>query len=142
MKDQYIFQINNNIIQYHKHTETFRICLEKFKDMCLMIDRDNYNCNNYYVLNKIPQTFKLYKIKLDKCDINSLKCGDLIYTPEKYKSEITEFDIQNNRYNFALVVEKIKDRLDIVRVLGNNIDYKSDIVPENIYKVTYEESNS
>ena len=136
MKDQYTFKINNLILQYHNFTNTFRICLEDFKDMCLVIDKCN-NFNNFYVLNKIPEEYTLYDIKLIKTDIQQLNDGDLIYTPEKYKTDITEYDIQQ-RYNFALIVSINRDKLNLVRVLGNSIEYICDAYPKTIYKVQFD----
>lgn len=140
MKDQYIFQIDNNIIQYHASNESFRICLTTFKDTCLMINEGNFHFNNFYVLNRIPEKYKSYNIQLDKCNINDLNAGDLIYTIESYKDDITENDIKN-KYNFALIVTALKDRVNLVRVLGDNIEYKPDVAPKYIYKVSYAENN-
>ena len=139
MKNQYIHEISNDIIQYHASTKTFRICLSDFKDICLMINEGSYHFNNFYVLNRIPEKHKTYNIKLEKCNVTDLHDGDLIYTLETYKNDITETDIKN-RYNFALVVTTSKDGLNIVRVLGNNIEYKSNVIPQNIFKVSYNEN--
>ena len=46
-----------------------------------------------------------------------------------------------NKYNFALIVTALKDRVNLVRVLGDNIEYKPDVAPKYIYKVSYAENN-
>ena len=135
LKDSYNFNISNSIIQYHKSNKCFRIMLSNFRDMCLMVDTDDYFGTKYYVLKRIPQESKDININFNKCDISTLDAGDLIYTPELYYDNITEETIKNNA-NYAFVLKKNNNFIDIVRVIGNNIEYIPKSTPTFIFKVT------
>lgn len=135
LKDSYNFNISNSIIQYHKSNKCFRIMLSNFRDMCLMVDTDDYFGTKYYVLKRIPQESKDININFNKCDISILDVGDLIYTPELYYDNITEETIKNNA-NYAFVLKKNNNFIDIVRVIGNNIEYIPKSTPTFIFKVT------
>ena len=136
LNNNYNFNINNSIIQYHKSNKCFRIMLSDFRDMCLMVDTDDYFGTKYYVLKRIPQEFKDITINFIKCDnISSLNIGDLIYTPQLYHHDITEETIKDNA-NYAFILKKNNDSIDIVRVVGNNIEYIPKSTPTSIFKVT------
>lgn len=135
LKDSYNFNISNSIIQYHKSNKCFRIMLSNFRDMCLMVDTDDYFGTKYYVLKKIPQESKDININFNRCDISTLDVGDLIYTPELHYDNITEETIKNNA-NYAFVLKKNNNFIDIVRVIGNNIEYIPKSTPTFIFKVT------
>lgn len=141
MKDEFIFTIDNSIIQYHASNKSFRIGLQTFNTMCVKIDDfDNYLGPNYYVLKKLPQPKIKITIKLVKWQIDDLKAGDLIYTSHNNDIKISDMNI---RENFGLVLRNYKNNcLDLVRVHENDICFIPNASPEKIYKVVYEESNS